>query len=241
MKLKYFVLVSFILLVISFWNRHNLYENMPVVDDLSQEPLQVEIKEPEFSINVNDIDYYIQPLYDYDIYGMVVSYRHHNSKYGLHKLWNDNLNVADFCLVWRDNAFKAQFDKLDFYSGQFTCNVKTSDRQAWESFNMFQLSNNHLLTADTSIRDKLKDIKIGDQIRIRGWLSSYRNSKGGSRGTSITRDDSGNGACETIYVNQVDILSQYKNGWRKLMYLSLFLFVISLTWYLKTPYRPYSS
>ncbi|MFB3101476.1 MAG: hypothetical protein ACE1ZM_08545 [Gammaproteobacteria bacterium] len=107
MKLKYFVLVSFILLVISFWNRHNLYENMPVVDDLSQEPLQVEIKEPEFSINVNDIDYYIQPLYDYDIYGMVVSYRHHNSKYGLHKLWNDNLNVADFYLVWRDNAFKA--------------------------------------------------------------------------------------------------------------------------------------
>lgn len=33
---------------------------------------------------------------------------------------------------------------------------------------MFQLSNNHLFTADTSIRDKLKDIKIGDQIRIRG-------------------------------------------------------------------------
>lgn len=77
---------------------------------------------------------------------------------------------------------------------------------------MFQLSNNHLLTADTSIRDKLKDIKIGDQIRIRGWLSSYRNSKGGSRGTSITREYSGNGACETIYVNQVDILNKYKNG-----------------------------
>ncbi len=212
---------------------------MPVIEDMMQEPNQVKLKKKEFTIQVNDIVYQIQPLYDYDIYGMVVSYRHHNSSYGLHKLWGDHLNVADFCVVWRNNAFEAQLDKIDFSNGQFTCNFKTTNQLAWESFNMSQLSNNHLLTADSYVRDQLEDIHIGDQIRIRGWLSTYRNDQGDSRDTSITRNDTGNGACETIFVNQVDILKQYKNGWRKAIPISLVVFLISLFWYFKTPYRPY--
>jgi len=237
MRFKYWVPISFVLLVVSFWNRNNLSEDMQIIPELEQEPLQSKVEEADFSLNVNGVDYQIQPLYDYEIYGLVVSYNHHDGNYGLHKLWNDHLNVADFCVIWRENAFDAELEKLDFWNGQFTCNVKTTDQQAWASFKMNQLSNNHLLTADETIRDRLEDIRVGDQIRIKGWLSSYKNSEGGSRGTSITRDDAGNGACETIFVHAVDILDRYNSGWRKLMYFSLFMFMFSLYVFFKTPPR----
>ncbi|MDH3899639.1 MAG: hypothetical protein OEU51_01170, partial [Gammaproteobacteria bacterium] len=42
-----------------------------------------------------------------------------------------------------------------------------------------------------------------------------------SRGTSTTRDDTGNGACETIYLKQFEILQPLDNGWRTLMSLAL--------------------
>ena len=40
---------------------------------------------------------------------------------------------------------------------------------------------------------------------MRGWLAGYSNDDGFRRGTSTTRDDTGNGACETIYVDEFQI------------------------------------
>ncbi len=234
---KRLIPISFIALVIGFWNRDDLSGEMLVATELSQEPMQRKIKRPAFDVEAEQIDYRIEPLYDYVLHGMVVSYRHHNSKYGLHKYWNDHLNVADLCVIWGDNVHEMPLSQFDFWNGQFTCNISTSSRSAWQKFNMNQLSNNHLITVDDHLRDQLADVRIGDQIRVEGWLSNYSNDRGGSRGTSTIRTDTGNGACETVYVNDVEIISRYNSDWRKLMYLSLVVFLLSLFWYLKTPYR----
>ncbi len=235
--MRYLVVISLVMFFISWWNRDNLSSDIVVLSALNQEPVQVKTDEPEFSVTVADVDYRVQPLYDYDLVGLVVSYRHHDGNYGLHRVWGDNLNVSDVCVVWRDNAFKTPLPRLEFWNGQFTCNVKTSDRDAWESFNMNQLSNNHLLTNEPRIRKVLNGINVGDQIRIRGWLSNYKNGSGGSRGTSVTREDSGNGACETIFVKHAEVLQSYNSIWRKGMYVSLVVFLLSLIFYFKAPYR----
>jgi hypothetical protein len=67
-------------------------------------------------------------------------------------------------------------------------------------------------------------VRIGDQIRVHGWLAKYSNDQGFSRDTSITRDDRGNGACETIYVREFSILQSMQNGWRPLLVFSLLAF-----------------
>jgi len=210
---------------------------MMVVDELKLEPTQKKVDKSVFSVNVNKVDYEIQPMFDYELYGLVVSYELHDGNYNLHKRWDDHLNVADYCVVWDKSAFTEYLPKIDFWNGQFTCNISTKDMQAWESFDPAQLSNNHLISDDEYIRKKLRKIKIGDQIRISGWLSNYKNlNNGGTRGTSITRDDEGNGACETIYVNDVSILRHYSSIWRKLMYLFLLVFMTSLIMYFKAPH-----
>lgn len=234
---KYLIPLSFALLIISFWNRNDLSNDMVIVDELKQEPTQKIVNKTAFSTTINKIEYEIQPLFEYELYGLVVSYELHDGNYNLHKRWNDHLNVADYCVVWDTNAFTEFLPKMKFWNGQFTCNFETRNQLAWDNFNTEQLSNNHLISDDEYIRKKLRNINIGDQIRITGWLSSYENlSNGGLRNTSITREDQGNGACETIYVNDVRVLKGYNSTWRYVMYLSLFMFIISLCMYARAPH-----
>jgi hypothetical protein len=235
---KYLIPISFVLLLISFWNRNNLLPVYAIDPLLEQAPIQKPIDASPFDIAVNNVNYQLQPLYDYELYGLVVSYEHHDGQFGLHKLWNDHINVADMCVVWSNNAARINLTEYDFWNGQFTCNVKTSSNQAWREFNMYMLSNNHLLTEDDDIRDQIESISIGDQIRIKGYLTNYSNDKGGFRGTSTTRLDEGNGACETIYVNEIEVIDSQPSGWRRAMYFWLFIFVGSLLIYIKLPYQP---
>ena len=230
--------MSLFLLLISFWHRSDFQAGAPLDEGLKKPPLQAAINHPPFSANVNAINYQIQPLYDYTLYGLVVSYAHHDGDKMLHKLWNDHLNASDVCVVWSKNAFDLNLNDYSFWNGQFTCNIKTSDTAAWRRFDMKQLSNNHLLSDSKLIRDKIKGISVGDQIYIKGWLSEYTSEGGGMRGTSITREDTGNGACETIFVTEFEILRANKNPWRILMYFSLILFLGTILYHFFSPYRP---
>ena len=104
---------------------------------------------------------------------------------------------------------------------------------------MRALSNNHLLADRPSIVAKLRDVHIGDQVRIRGRLSQYAHNHGFAfmRGTSLTRDDTGNGACETIYVQEVEVLRTGGGPWRWLMWPAIGLIVAGVVLWLRAPFR----
>ena len=105
---------------------------------------------------------------------------------------------------------------------------------------MSQLSNNHLISASPYIRDRVAAVRIGDQIHIKGSLSRYRAvGNGGLRGTSTTREDSGDGACETILVDQFEIVVPGSSGWRTAMWTSLVILIAALAVHFMLPYRPY--
>lgn len=235
--IKYLTIISFIVTIVAFWNRNDLSGDIQFSPKLQAEPIQIPNKREPFPVTVNNNRYTIKPLYDYELYGLVVSYQHHDGDYGLHRLWKDHLNIADICVVWQETAFSEHLHKLDFWNGQFTCNVSTRDQAAWESFRMHQLSNNHLITDDAYLREKISDVSIGDQIMIKGWLASYNGENGGGRGTSTTRSDTGNGACETIYVTEFEVVSHYTNIWRKLMYVGLIVFIGSVIFYFSRPFK----
>jgi hypothetical protein len=137
----------------------------------------------------------------------------------LHRVWNDHLNVADLCVVWGHNAVSLDLSEFDFWNGQFTCSFRTRSNSAWASFRPDQISNNHLLSDDQWVRERIEDLRIGDQVSLRGYLSRYSHGSGFTRGTSTTRSDTGNGACETLYVEDVRITARMNEGWH-LMYAS---------------------
>lgn len=232
------IATSFLWLLASFWNRNDLPGNIEYVNEIANEPEQTTTREKPFYATVNDVEYLIEPEYAYDLTGMIVSYRQHEGNSRMHLQANDHLNVADVCVVWGDNT-KSDLQKLDFWNGIFTCNVFTRNMQAWESFDMNQLSNNHLISSDDFIRRQVRKIQIGDQIRVRGYLASYSNPGGGKRGTSTTRTDTGDGACETVFVESFRIVQPATSYWRISMWVSLSLLLIGLFAHFKRPYKPY--
>ena len=233
------IAVSFVWLLVSFWNRDDLPARIDYVPEIADEPQQTRTSKQPFQVSYEAVDYLVEPEFAYELTGMIVSYRHHDYKSRLHRLANDHLNMLDVCVVWGDNTIGDHVYKIDFWNGIFTCNFQTLDQEAWDAFNGNQLSNNHLISDDEYIRKRVRDIQIGDQIHIRGFLAAYSNPKSGRRGTSTTRTDTGDGACETIYVESFRIVQSATSYWRISMVASLLLLVTGLVIHFKRPYRPY--
>lgn len=234
------IATSFIWLLVSFWNRNDLPRDIDYRPEIAKEPQQAATRKKAFDATYNGVNYRIEPEYDYELFGMIVSYRHHDGDSRMHRRASDHLNMLDVCVVWGDNAANKFLHKINFWNGIFTCNVETRDQEAWDAFDMYQLSNNHLISDDDFIRDQVSDIQIGDQIRVRGWLASYAGPVG-KRGTSTTRMDTGDGACETIYVEGFEIVEAATSFWRLSMYVSLALLIAALIVHLKRPYRPFKN
>ncbi len=237
--IKLFLITSIVWLLLSFWNRNDLPGDIEYVPQIQNEPVQTATKKNAFDATYSGVNYNIEPEFDYDLYGMVVSFRHHDGQSRMHRQSNDHLNMMDVCVVWGENTTNPNLNKIDFWNGIFTCNFKTRDQAAWDAFDIYKVSNNHLISDNDLVRDRVKNIRIGDQIRVRGYLASYGSEDAGRRGTSTTRLDTGDGACETIYVENFEIVAAAVNYWRLSMYAALLMFFVSLIAYFKQPHRPY--
>lgn len=237
-KLLAFVCTT--LLALSLWKLDSLPEPATLVEALAAEPRQTPTRQRPFETRVKGVTYTVTPLYDYEIVGLVVS-KHNADKWWdhFHADNHDNLNVTDLCVLWGDNALDGRYRDISFSSGQFTCNFETRSQEAYERFNQAQVSNNHLLADDDALTKLLKGVNIGDQVRVRGVLAEYSHQQGAGfrRGTSTVRTDGGNGACETIYVTDAQVLKPAGAQWRYLMWAALAGLALTLLVGLAAPVR----
>lgn len=61
-------------------------------------------------------------------------------------------------------------------------------------------SNMHMIPSDDTVARALADVRRDDRVRIDGWLVQADASDGWRWRSSLSRDDSGAGACEVVYV-----------------------------------------
>ena len=231
------LIVSALVAVVAFWNRNALPGTIAFVPEIDRAPDQRATDRYPFQANWDGDDYQIEPEYAYELTGLVVSYRQHDGESRMHRLSSDHLNVADLCVVWGSSARNPRLNQIKFWNGIFTCNFSTRDQAAWDAFDLTEVSNNHLISDDPVIRKAIERVKIGDQIRLRGSLAAYISPNGSKRGTSTTRTDTGNGACETIYVDDFEIVAAGTSGWRMTLWASLIAFGLSLVGYFAAPHQ----
>ncbi|MCB1761080.1 MAG: hypothetical protein KDI68_15020 [Gammaproteobacteria bacterium] len=206
------------------------------------DPVQSATAEPPFRIEAGEQRYLIKPIQDYRLQGVVVSFHDADSWWDIyhHASWQDYLNTRDICVIWGGNITSGVYQAMTFENTTWTCWASWPDAHSGARFSMLQLSNNHLLTENPYINEQIKSAEIGDQVYLEGHLAAYANLQNGfTRGTSTRRDDTGNGACETIYVNRFEIVRKANRGWRlgysitkAVLIVSLILLPILL---LKTP------
>jgi len=206
------------------------------------EPAQTETDQPAFTAVIDGYTYAITPRASYDIAGLVVSHHRGDALFNMYHA-ADPGNVEDVCVVWGEVIANGSYRKVSFSSGEFTCYYSWSGVLT-PPFNPERMSNNHVIPADGDIARRIRAIRAGDQIRMRGLLVDYAVSSGGrdvfTRRTSLTRKDTGNGACEILYVTEMEVIRPGHHldtvAARYAWYASLGLLVaLGAVWFVRPP------
>ena len=229
--LKILLILAIIAFSTSFFYIEKLPKKETILDLSLKSPLQTPTDESKFKIQKEEYTAEIEPLYDYEIWGLVVEdYDSENFFDFMHK--NDPFNIKDICVLWGDNVKEELYDNFEFKHGEFTCYFRTRDMVSYKKFNPEQLSNNHLIPASEEIYKAIKSTRIGDQVYLKGKLAKYTISNServlSSRGTSVTREDRGNGACETIYVDKYEVVKEGNRAIRDIYEFSFYTIISTI-------------
>ena len=66
-------------------------------------------------------------------------------------------------------------------------------------------ANMHMIPANGEIARRLKSIRAGNMVHLRGFLVEVTAQEGWRWKSSLTRDDTGGGACELILVEALHV------------------------------------
>jgi len=227
------LLLSAFAFVFSYFELKKFPDPKTISPLLMQNPVQNDsIAENPFSFQYRSKEYGVIPMADYELWGLVVSHNDINKWYNMYHDEN-SVNLKDLCVIWGGNISSGVYQKMKYKSGEWTCyaSFKKVTREEALAFKGNELSNNHLFTDSEEIRDIIRDVRIGDQIHFKGMLSSY-GEKGIPqqyyRSSSLTREDTGNHACETVFVKEFDIIKKgnvFLYGMKNLSFYVIFLII----------------
>jgi hypothetical protein len=66
-------------------------------------------------------------------------------------------------------------------------------------------ANMHMVPADAAVARALKRVRVGDVVTLDGYLIEADKPGGWKWRSSLTREDTGSGACELVYVRDLTI------------------------------------
>lgn len=193
--------------------KSNATEKVTTLDYLKA-PIQMSTSGNQ-TINMNNTNVKLTYVAKYTVYGRVVTTRNY---YGYNI--ENKLSPKDAALAWGFLADKSVDSKINRSSlNNRFCNFYVSDGKWLNSIGgtsaiSKNFSNNHLIPSDNKTKKLIKSIKKGDYVKIEGYLvNAYSDTSNGEYfywNTSTSRTDTGNGACELIYVTNVTWLELEK-------------------------------
>jgi len=211
---------------------------------LYREPVQTTVSDHKFTIDYRGHTTQVRTLASYQIWGVVVSHNDPAEWYRF-DITHDKLSLdtRDLCMVWAGNVKTDSYRNFTYYNDDYMCTFRSMPNKNISGFQVYQVSNNHLITNDQHVRDTLASVELGDQVYVQGYLVSYSEDRwhGNWRTSSLTRYDTGDGACEVIYVSDLQILHSYNHLWAMLRegckYLLAALIVVRLLLFFLLPAR----
>lgn len=143
--------------------------------------------------------YMLTPLAEFQAEARVLSAHHYNGDR------ESDLVPVDLALGWKHMSEDAVLQKIEIHQdGRFyfwKTNAFPISRAEIET----QSTNMHLIPADSIIEETLKSIKTGERVKFSGYLVEARGKDNWHWRSSLTRKDTGAGACELVYVTSLEV------------------------------------
>jgi hypothetical protein len=143
--------------------------------------------------------YTITPVQSYELEARVLSKK--NYYFGREA----DLSPLDLAVGWGEMSDEVNVQAIPLrQTGRFALWGGGPFPLSYEAMNT-QLSNMHLIPASPLLEKRLKSIKKGHIVQLKGQLVNVRAADGWYWNSSLTRTDWSNGACELMYVTSVSI------------------------------------
>ena len=145
-------------------------------------------------------DYELTPRAKFEIRARVLSRKDYS--------WGTeaDLSPVDLALGWGVMSDQAVLDRIEISQGSRWYYTRYELPAPISEKEIIQNSGNmHMVPAQNRIRKKLKEVRVGDIVRLRGTLVDIDHPSGWYWRTSLSRDDTGSGSCEIVYLEDIEI------------------------------------
>lgn len=162
----------------------------------SAAPIQRNLQASSFKLD----DYHITKKARFEINARVLSIEN----YYLSR--ESDLSPVDLALGWGVMSDTGLLDRLNisqsgrWYRWRYDGSLPVSDEQIISSS-----ANMHMVPATSAVEHSLKQLRAGDVITLEGYLIDVDHDSGWKWRTSMTRSDTGGGACEIVYVESIAV------------------------------------
>jgi hypothetical protein len=170
---------------------------------ITDDPIQTAAKDVTLApMQLGKGRFFFTPKAAYNISGMLVGRKHY------FRGFMDRLSPWDYSLVW--GTMPAMLPYIKFSNTSRFCFYKYKDASKVDrKYLDTHMSNNHLIPSTQNIRRAFKTVRKGNLVQIEGYLVNVMANLQGKGTTnwktSTKRTDTGNGACEIIYVTRLRI------------------------------------
>ncbi|MBI1216782.1 MAG: hypothetical protein GC185_13315 [Alphaproteobacteria bacterium] len=127
----------------------------------------------------------------------------HTSRYFLDT--ESKLSPIDFALGWSLMSNKDVISRLSISQGGRFYHWHTDDYPIPRADIEHESANTHIIPATKDIADRAKSVSAGDVVTMAGYLVNVSGPNGWYWHTSLTRNDTGDGACEVFYVQYLSV------------------------------------
>lgn len=144
--------------------------------------------------------YSIEPLASYEVRARVLSIE----RYRMGR--EADLSPLDFALGWGPMSDAAVIERLSISQSGRWYHYRWEGSPPIEPSVMAKSSaNTHLVPADDLVKKRLLDVRKGAVVKLSGYLINVRHTDGWTWRSSLSRDDTGGGSCELMWVTDVQV------------------------------------
>lgn len=196
-KLEKILLTCIVIGLIIFGNS---VLNPSLYEGIIPDPVQTILKEPEtVYISVDEVDIPIVLLADYTIEGVIKSKKEYSD-------YSSQISQFDVALAWGSLNEKEVYSHINYsQSGRWYYYNFDKDVTVSSSYIAEHSANVHLINQDLLVLKKIENLNMNDHVKLVGYLVNV-NFDNGTWKSSLTRTDTGNGACEIMYVTDVEVI-----------------------------------
>lgn len=162
---------------------------------IAHDPVQLAaISPPRLTLD----GYHVEPLAAYTIEARILGTERY--RFGREA----EISPVDFAVGWGAMSDSTVLRQIDItQSGRFyfwRVQQFPIPQQEIESHS----ANMHMIPANAAVAQKLEEVRPGHIVRLRGYLVAIRADDGWQWRSSLSRTDTGNGACELMWVESVE-------------------------------------